>query len=298
MEKNYLDALGIKFTLMDLYVGLEKDFIDTAYIKDRFEQICGKAFCLEETENVLRKLELIVKQEYKDNFETSYSYSWRKWRFAFLFLISCNNRSDKITEKRILSFRDKSVFLSDWKSFIESYDEKGKTKLKVNSLNYLLFLHKEQKDLAAELASPAIKELIEKGKKPTIKEFQSALLEEFNFLIDIGYDAKPFSIAWEVGIHFESNEIGQKISIYGADTGVIMIHFVKSYKCFFKRNKFAWLGYPFIDLSEYGPCWMIDPKSPAYRECFKMNAQFMKEHIMPILKGNKWFDDLYKRNII
>lgn len=159
-------------------------------------------------------------------------------------------------------------------------------------MNYLLFLHKEQKDLASELASPALKELIEKGKDPTAKEFQSALLEEFSFLIDIGYNAKPFSCAWEIGIDFESKKIGQKIGIYGADTGQIMIHFARLYKSLFKRNKYGWLGYPFIDLSEYGPCLMIDPKSPAYRECFKMNAQFMKDRLIPILRGEKWFDEL------
>lgn len=95
--KNYLDALGIKFTLMDLYVGLEKDYIDKVYIKERFQQISGKTFCLEEAENVLTKLEIIVKQEYGNNFEERYLYSLRKWRFAFLFALGQNNRSEKKT---------------------------------------------------------------------------------------------------------------------------------------------------------------------------------------------------------
>ncbi len=113
----------------------------------------------------------------------------------------------------------------------------------------------------------------------------------FNFLIEEGYQGQDFSIGGkEPGITFHNWVKNRTINIYWSEGGFLEI--IISRKKVFSFSKYA-ASFSIRDFYKKFNCQylMYNPPIGTYNQ-LKHNAEFIQKHLLPIIRGEKWIDDL------
>jgi hypothetical protein len=113
------------------------------------------------------------------------------------------------------------------------------------------------------------------------------ILRAYQFISDEGYKAKEISIEGRShpSVIFTNNNIKQRIHVIGDETQVFSVVIQRE-----KRNLLSKQPHP-IEISnyyEYFDCGMM--KGRIYTH--KAQAAFIKENLMPVIRGEIWIDKL------
>ncbi len=118
------------------------------------------------------------------------------------------------------------------------------------------------------------------------------LLRNFDFLRSVNYYPKGFNLyGKETYIEYENSKINQIVYIEWAPRNYIEIKIAK--KSLFKGSEFELKNiYKNFDVNalESPPMYVDMP------DVIEYNAKFIQQHLMPVIKGETWIDELIKQN--
>lgn len=119
------------------------------------------------------------------------------------------------------------------------------------------------------------------------------LLRNFDFLRSNGYSPKEFALyGRETFLNYENNRIKQNLYIEWAPRNDLGIKI-------FKKSLFGGGEFELKDVFKYfDKDSAIKESPPMYidmPEVIELNAKFIQQHLMPIIKGEIWIDELIKQ---
>jgi hypothetical protein len=290
-----LESLGIKPSYMDLYVGLEKGWINKEQILNFFYRYEDKSnsdliakISGTENENLLQELKPLIERVYGyDNFEDYYRQGERRWRFAYLFsALTSHNKKSKIS-KKILGLRKLFSHTESWNDFIHTINYYGAELVDFDKLSY--FLAKEEKELFFDYINPEVKKKLKHDKEFRTEKFFLDVMSKFYFLSLAGYKSHFVSFPWGgLGISFESMKLRQRITIVKTDNGFYTAHFSKKAMFAFKKYKTGYLDDLLKDNKEYRYYFTGEFQHNRFNNI----ASFIKYNLKLVVDGKKWFDKL------
>jgi hypothetical protein len=116
----------------------------------------------------------------------------------------------------------------------------------------------------------------------------------FGFLFEEGYHGKDFSIGGrEPGITLHNWVKNRIINIFWSEAGFLDV--TVSRKKIFTFNKYA-TSFSIRDFYKYfnSEYLMYNPPIGSYNQ-LKHNADFIQKHLMPVIRGKEWIDELIKQ---
>lgn len=121
------------------------------------------------------------------------------------------------------------------------------------------------------------------------------IIRAFDFLFKEGYHGKQFSIGGrEPGIIFENWVANRIIHIYWSESGFLDVS-IKRKKMFAKSKA---VEFSIKDFFKHFNCDHIRLNPPVGSfNILKTNADFIQQHLMPVIKGEMWIDELLKQHI-
>lgn len=119
------------------------------------------------------------------------------------------------------------------------------------------------------------------------------LLRNFDFLRSNGYSPKEFDLyGRETFLNYENNSIKQNLYIEWAPRNYLGIKI-------FKKSLFGGGEFELKDIFKYfDKDSAIKEPPPMYidmPEVIELNAKFIQQHFMPIIRGEVWIDELIKQ---
>ena len=118
------------------------------------------------------------------------------------------------------------------------------------------------------------------------KPFIEKLLSEFYFLIEEDYnDIRIAAPTWEIDIIFKSTKHKRIISFHKTGDDIIVISISKLSNLFFRKEIYLHELYRDNDIH----CLSLDEEN--YANKLSKYAAFMKDKLMPIVRGERWFDE-------
>ncbi len=133
----------------------------------------------------------------------------------------------------------------------------------------------------------------------TFEELNSAelgfieIIRAFSFLFKEGYHGNQFSLGGrEPGIIFENWVANRIVHVYWSENGFLDVS-IKRKKIFAKPNS---IEFSIRDCYKYFNCDHIRHSPPiGSLNILKINADFIQQHLMPVIKGEMWIDELLKQ---
>lgn len=117
-------------------------------------------------------------------------------------------------------------------------------------------------------------------------------IRAFGFLFNEGYHGKRFSIGGrEPGITLENHVINRTIHIYWLEEGLLNVK-IKREKLFGNMSS---KEFSIRDYYGHFNCEHIRLNPPLGRyNIMKKNADFIQQHLMKVIRGELWIDELIK----
>ncbi len=116
------------------------------------------------------------------------------------------------------------------------------------------------------------------------------ILRSFAFLINYGYKENTFKFFMRSNpsVFFVNRKLHQTVKIIGSDYGSL----TPDYSIIIERKKlFSYKVFSIDNYFEYFNCSLIKERNYS----LQAYAQFIKEWLMPVIKGEMWIDELVSK---